>query len=134
MYIVQLIYRTIFNFYVKQDGYSKMHPFAATMSLLAVLCCLVVDVILILRIIFDASIGFHIPKAILYFGILIGCAIFYYFLFYILKWEKEGDTDDHLFPLEPKEFRKGITIILAIVLGACVLAAIDIIQQQINEQ
>jgi len=134
MYIIQLLYSRVFNHYVKTDGYHRIVHFAASISLLVLLMFLIADLFLILNIIFDGLIGFRFPKPIVFFAILIGSVLNHLFMFNVLKLEKKGNTDDHLFPLDSKEKKRANIIIFTILLCFFVLVAIDIRQQEINEQ
>ncbi len=135
MSIIKLLYYTLFNYTIKKDGYSVVTHIAASFFLLVLLVCAIADFLLILNIIVDNLFGFsHVRKGGIIFIIALGGVLNYLFIFNVLKFEKIGDRDDHLFTLEPKKYKLAQVIIITILVSLCILLVIDILQQYINEQ
>lgn len=104
--LLEPIYQTLFNYFVKKDGYSKVSHVFISLCMLILLLFVVADVLFLLSIIADNKITFKQNKGTNYLLIIILGAMNYVFLFHLVKIEKEGDGDQQMFPLDPTKSKK----------------------------
>ena len=105
--LIEKFYQTMFNYFVKKDGYSSITHYLASMMIMLICIFFVADAFAIANIIRPRFIGFSTaPKGKVFLVLVIMSILNYLFLFQILRLKKEGDQDKHLFLINEVQYKK----------------------------
>jgi hypothetical protein len=133
--VIEQLYRTIFNFFVKKDGYSPLIPFLTSICILGLFALMVGCVYLLIDLFYRNALslphGARFKVALIFFLFSI---LNYIFLFSFLKIEKKGDHEDHIFKMDSVKYQKTLRIVLIIILTFFAITAIYIGRRFIDEQ
>lgn len=131
---IEPLYQTLFNYFVKKDGYNSIVPFFTGFALFATFIFALGSLALLINLFFNnVLISKYSNKGIILFGIIVFAILNHLFLFNILKLEKEGDFDDHLFRIEPKQYKRNLRIIFSPIFSFFVISIISLTIQSLQE-
>lgn len=132
--LIEQFYQTMFNYFVKKDGYCSVTHYLASISIMMIYIFLIADTFAIANIIRPGLIGFSTAKKGAAFIIIIIISLLnYLFLFQILKLEKEGDQDNRLFVIDEVQYKKTLKATWLIFISFFVLECFVILRQFLEE-
>ena len=133
-HVIEQFYQTMFNYFVKKDGYSSLSHYLASLSVMMIYIFIIADAFAIGNLIRPGLIGFSTaPKGAVFLIIIIISLLNYVFLFHILKMEKEGDQDNRQFVIDEVQYKKTLKAFIIIGISFFVLEGFVIFRQFIEE-
>jgi len=104
---IKTVYKTMFNHFVKKDGYSSSsHVIAGAATFLNSLFFLL-NCYFIVKVLFNNPISFSVQKGTGMFIAVILTFVNHYLLFNVFRFSKNGDGPNQLFNLTRKEYNAG---------------------------
>ncbi len=124
---IELIYQTLFNFFVKRDGYNSLTHILASLLTLGVFFLITTNVLLVINVFSNDAISLPQNKGLVWLISLIVGGLNYFFLFSILRIEKEGSGENKVFNIDSKKSNGILRILTVVAICWCLSAAIEII-------
>lgn len=121
MNFIIILYKAIFNFNVRKDGYNQLTHILSTAILSLLIFILVINISTLISFIFKNPFYSNLSKGIVWSCIVIFVFSFYLFLFKYLNISVKGDTENFLFNLSSSENIIALRFIIINVLLTIVL-------------
>lgn len=122
---IEIVYKTMYNYFVKRDGYKvNSHTIAGAPTFLCNICFLL-SFYCIINLIVNRSISISIGKVpgLMIIGLLMVSN--HYLLFGILKFSKNGDSANCFFSIDKRTYSLGWRIFIFNLLLAVILPILD---------
>jgi len=132
---IEPFYQSLFNYVVKKDGYSKLVSLYTGFLLFVIFFTFVLGtVVTIINLLFDDILTHSNSNKGVNFLIVASLGLLnHLFLFHVLKLQKESSLDDHLFKIEPRQYKRNLRIILSAIVSFFVVMTIYITVKFIEE-
>ncbi len=101
--VLESLYKSIFNYWVRKNGYTSLTPTLASICSTLVLLILFFDILFLINIFEDNIIRFNVNKGILWLSILLAVLLNHVLYFDILRIPKAGKTNDLLFEVDDRK-------------------------------
>lgn len=109
--ILSLLYTTLYNFYVKKNGYSTSSHLIASLYTGLVIMMFVANIAILLTIITKNQYYANFGKGTAMLLLILFFTLIYLLLFNFFKFSKNGNTENYLFQIEPKTYLITWTVI-----------------------